>query len=122
MSSRQATADGTTPRPWTASTFAIYGSNGVPAAHTGGCCRSNKERLANAKLIADSVNERDALLAEVGRLREALELLQGFDFRLDDSPHGKEIRRRAVAALSGMGAAKVSAAGIEVKGITHEQD
>lgn len=45
--------------------------------------------------------ERVALLAEVGRLREALELLQGFDFRLDDSAHGKEIRRRAEVALSG---------------------
>jgi len=30
-------------------------------------------------------------VAEVGRLREALEPLQGFDFRLDDSPHGKEM-------------------------------
>jgi len=84
---------------------------------------------ADGKLIVTAVNERDALLAEVraaterfesehelltkvvgernelreeaGRLREALELLQGFDFRLDDSPHGKEIRRRTEAALSG---------------------
>jgi hypothetical protein len=35
--------------------------------------RSNHAKaLANAKLIVTAVNERDALLAEVGRLREAL--------------------------------------------------
>ena len=86
----------------------------------------NPERFAEGlkwgNELITAFNERDALLAEVrnaverfesehelltkvvrerNRLREVLELLQGFDFRLDDSEHGKEIRRRAEVALSG---------------------
>jgi len=34
-------------------------------------------------------------------LREVLQLIQGFDWWLDDSPHGLEIKRRALVALAG---------------------
>lgn len=33
-------------------------------------------------------------------LVEAIELIQGFNWRLDDSEHGEEIKRRALAALA----------------------
>ena len=42
--------------------------------------------------VDETTTQYDAML-------EALELLQGFDFRLDESPHGVEIRKRAVAAI-----------------------
>ena len=32
-------------------------------------------------------------------LLDALELIQGFNWQLDDSAHGKEIKRRAEAAI-----------------------
>ena len=33
---------------------------------------------------------------------EALQLIQGFDFQLDSSAHGKEIRRRAIEAIAAL--------------------
>lgn len=47
------------------------------------------EAVANARLIAAAPE-----------LLEALQLIQGFGWKLDDSPHGKEIERRALAAIS----------------------
>lgn len=44
--------------------------------------------------------ERDPVEATASDMLEALELLQGFDFRLDDSDHSKEIRRRAVTSIA----------------------
>jgi hypothetical protein len=65
--------------------------NAMRVAHIRQC-----EARPELKLIAFS----EQLIDEVARLREALELLQGFDFRLDESPHGKEIRVRALDALA----------------------
>ena len=42
--------------------------------------------------IAELERERD-------ELRDVLELIQGFNWQLDDSPHGREIKRRALVAL-----------------------
>src|SRR6185503_2380323 len=47
----------------------------------------------------DSFDTVRALEAERDALREALQLIQGFDWQFDDSPHGQEIKRRALAAL-----------------------
>ena len=76
----------TTPRPWKASEFAIYGANGVPAAHTGGCERSNTARKANAELIATAVNERSALLERVQKLERFITQMSGL---VHASSHGE---------------------------------
>lgn len=36
----------------------------------------------------------------INELLSALELIQGFNWQLDDSDHGKEIKRRALAAIA----------------------
>jgi len=51
-------------------------SSMIAQVYKSGRCNANSYRMpadANAELIVTAVNERDALLAEVGRLREALE-------------------------------------------------
>lgn len=51
-----------------------------------------EDSLDNARFIIRAVNNHTALV-------EALQLLQGFNWRLDDSAHGQEIKRRAELAL-----------------------
>jgi hypothetical protein len=42
-------------------------------------------------------------LRKAGReANEALQLIQGFDFQLDSSAHGEEIRRRAINAIAAL--------------------
>lgn len=60
--------------------------------------------VTKVKACADDVplyahNQHQALVAERELLREALQLIQGFNWQLDDSPHGQEIKRRALEAL-----------------------
>lgn len=52
-----------------------------------------EEAVEIAETFLRAVNSHDALV-------EALQLLQGFDWRLDDSAHAREIKRRAIAALA----------------------
>lgn len=62
------------------------------------CVREGNDK---GPLVAVTLTKEVAFaLAAAPAAIEALELLQGFDFRLDDSPHGKEIRRRACAAIA----------------------
>lgn len=49
--------------------------------------------MANLSFIVRAVNSHEALV-------DALKLLQGFDWRLDDSTHAQEIKRRALEALA----------------------
>lgn len=43
---------------------------------------------------------KETLIASHDKLLEVLQLIQGFNFALDDSPHGKEIRRRAESVIA----------------------
>jgi len=59
--------------------------------------------LANAELIVTAVNERDALLAEVGRLREALKSMkQAAEFSLSTPGliRGRDQLKNAVEAAA----------------------
>jgi len=47
--------------PWRAQVFAIYNSDNEPVAHTGGCGRSNEERIETARFIATTVNSHAVL-------------------------------------------------------------
>jgi len=64
---------------------------------------SNGYRLA-ALYDNEGTSVRAAYLVKAANtypaLVEVLQLLQGFDWQLDDSPHGQEIRRRAEEALA----------------------
>lgn len=85
MSNRQATADNATPRPWTLE-VSTEGDDGMTIAISEiNRCLHDWEwadtedwdrDLANADLIVTAVNERDALIAERDRLREALNTLR----------------------------------------------
>lgn len=68
-------------------------------------CWANAQNVAardrNATALADA--EQLTRLREAARnADEALQLIQGFDFALDNSAHGQEIRRRAIAAIDGL--------------------
>lgn len=53
-----------------------------------------------ANQIANEHNQHSTLIAQRERLLEVLQLIQGFNWQLDDSPHGQEIRRRAEEAIT----------------------
>jgi predicted RNase H-like nuclease (RuvC/YqgF family) len=54
------------------------------------------DRLREMNALAESF---DSLSEKADELHDTLRLIQGFDWRLDNSPHGQEIKRRALAAL-----------------------
>lgn len=56
-------SDKATPRPWHSSLCVVYDANDNLIAHTGNGTQSIVEKVANAKLIADSVNAFDAMRA-----------------------------------------------------------
>lgn len=49
---------------------------------------------AQAKIPRSQLTDLEAALYD------ALQLIQGFNWQLDDSPHGQEIKRRALTALA----------------------
>lgn len=57
-------------------------------------------RLERAKQIVDTMNQHSALIEQREQLVEVLRLIQGFNWQLDDSPHGLEIKRRAELVLT----------------------
>lgn len=46
------------------------------------------------------LEQHSTLIEQREQLVEVLRLIQGFNWQLDDSPHGLEIKRRAELALS----------------------
>jgi len=55
---------------------------------------------AGGRRLAVAIEACQLATSRSAKLLEALQLLQGFDFRLDESAHGIEIRKRATAAIA----------------------
>lgn len=51
--------------------------------------------------LLDQLNQHlAAIIKERDDLREVLQLIQGFNWQLDNSPHGQEIKRRALLLIN----------------------
>lgn len=57
-------------------------------------------RPERAKQIVNTMNQHSTLTEQREQLVEVLRLIQGFNWQLDDSPHGLEIKRRAELVLT----------------------
>lgn len=62
--------------------------------------QSTEDALARLYGQDKDVTKFGNIFAAAPDLLEVLELIHGFNFALDDTPHGKEIRRRAEAAIA----------------------
>lgn len=50
--------------------------------------------------LLDQLQEQlSEVIKERNELHEVLQLIQGFNWQLDDSPHGQEIKRRALELI-----------------------
>lgn len=53
-------------------------------------------------ITPEQAEQFDALRKAATEADEALQLVQGFDWQLDSSAHGEEIRRRAISAMAAL--------------------